>query len=59
MPQESVPGPLLFCIYLNDIFYFLFCDVCNFADDTIPYICDKNLAFVLAKLEEKSNIAMK
>ena len=37
----------------------LFCDVCNFADDTEPYFCDKNLAFVLVKLEENSNIARK
>ena len=36
-----------------------FCDVCNFADDTTPYVCDKNLSFVLAKLEKHSNIAMK
>ena len=50
---------MLFNIYLNDLFYFLFCDASNFADDTTSYVCDKNLAFVLAKLEENSNIAMK
>ena len=59
VPQGSVPGPIFFNIYLNNIFYFLFCDVCNFADDTTPYVCDKNLTFVLAKLEKNSNIAMK
>ena len=42
-----------------DLFYFLFCDVCNFEDDTTPYVCDKNLSFVISKVEEHSNIAMK
>ena len=57
--QGLVLGLMLFNIYLNDLFYFLFCDASNFADDTTSYVRDKNLAFVLAKLEENSNIAMK
>ena len=48
MPQ----GPILFNIYLNNLFYFLCCDVCNFVDDTTPYVWEKNL-------EENSNIVMK
>ena len=59
MPQGSVLGPILFNIYLIHLFHFLSCDICNFADDTTPYVCDKNLAFALANLEENSNIAMK
>ena len=32
--------------------------ICSFADDTTPYVCSKNLEFVLSKLEEHSNIAI-
>ena len=35
------------------------CDVCNFPDDTTPYVCNKNLEYVLTKLEEHSDIAIK
>ena len=34
-------------------------DVCNFADDTTPYVFEKNLEFVPSKLENHSDIAIK
>ena len=34
------------------------CNVCNFPDDTTPFICNKNLDFVLNELERNSNFAI-
>ena len=34
------------------------CNVCNFADDPTPFVCNKKLDFVLSELEQNSNIAI-
>ena len=45
-------GPLLFNIYINDLFYvFLNSHVCNFADDTSLSDCDISLEDLLRDLE--------
>ena len=49
-------GPLLFNIYINDIFYFTeVTTITNFADDNKLYICDKSIDLVISKLEKDSN----
>ena len=37
----------------------MYYDVCNFTDGTTPFVCDKNLQFILTKLENHSDIAIK
>ena len=44
VPQDSVLDSLLFNIYLNNSFFLLDdIDICNFADDTTPNVCDMEL----------------
>ena len=53
VPQGSVVGPLLFNIFINDIFYLVNdTEVCNYANDTTLYVGDKNLRKGLANLEK-------
>ena len=55
VPQGSVLGPILFNIFVNDLLWTITdSEVCNFADDTTIYTCDKSLTNVKAKLESSS-----
>ena len=59
VPQESVLDPLLFKIYLNDLFYQVeSTEVCNFADDTTFFACDKNLKTLISRLEHDNHLAI-
>ena len=59
VPQGSVLGPLLFNIYLNDLFYLAeSTNVCNFADDTIFYARDKDLNSLINRLEHDIYLAI-
>ena len=57
--QGSVLCPILFNIYINDIFFALKgVDICNFADDTTLYVCDSKLKTVLETLEHNFELAI-
>ena len=44
IPQGSILGPLLFNIFINDIFMIIEqSDICNFADDNTLHSCGKSL----------------
>ena len=58
--QGSILGPLLFNIFICDMFYFLEnYEIANYADDTTPYSAQRNHQFVIEELEKSSAILFK
>ena len=55
VPQGSILGPLLFNIFLADLFLIHSdIDIANFADDNTPYLSAKNVEDVIESLERAS-----
>ena len=60
VPKGSILGPLLFNIFINDIFFFLSeSDIASYADDTTPYSIDSNIDSLMYVLEVDTNILIK
>ena len=60
VPQGSILGPLLFNIFICDMFYFLEgFDIANYADDSRPYCAGKSAESVVNNLEQSSTILFK
>ena len=58
-PQRSILGPILFNAFINDLLIFIKeTHICNFADDTTQYACEKELDTISFKLEIEINKAI-
>ena len=50
---------LIFNIYINDLFFLTECtDVCNFADDTNFFACNRDLKHLMERLEHDTKLAI-
>ena len=60
VPDESILGPLLFIIFLIDLFFIIKdTDIASYADDSTPCVIADNIDGVMEFLEEASEIVFK
>jgi len=60
VPQGSVFCPLLFNIFINDLFFLeMESEICSFADDTRIYACDTSTEAVMIRVEGDTYRLMK
>ena len=59
VPQGSILGPLLFNLFMNDIFYFIKeSKLANYADDTTAYISKEGIFPLLHALKSETEIVL-